>query len=84
MVELTLPLGRRHLAIFANQRLPRRAKCYNGVVRIANGRTTFYAKRMIFAYPSEDAEANALAVAQQITYRTAYLESLLPGFNAIA
>ncbi|HYK53077.1 MAG TPA: DUF4238 domain-containing protein [Candidatus Eremiobacteraceae bacterium] len=80
-VELTLPLSRRHLALFANRPVLARAKCNDGAVRIANGRTVFFSKRMIFAYPSADAEANAIALAQQITYRTAYCEPMLPAFD---
>ena len=83
-LELTLPISRRHLAVFANKPMPRRAKCNEGAVRIANGRTVFFSKRMVFAYPSADDEAVALAVAQQITYRTAFDVRLLTGFDEMA
>ena len=80
-LELTLPLSRRHLAVFTNKPMLRRAKCNEGAVRVANGRTVFFSKRMVFAYPSADDEAVALAVAQQITYRTAFDVPLLTGYE---
>jgi len=83
LVELTLPITSRHLALFANRPMPKKAKGNDGVVRIANARTMFFSKRMIFAYPHTDALANAMLLAEVQTYRNALDVPLLSGLTPV-
>ena len=79
-VELTLALGRRHAALLSNRPMPRRATANNVVVHIMNGRTIFFAKRMFFAHPSDDAVATAMVELK--FYEKFYQIPLIQAFDA--
>jgi hypothetical protein len=76
LIELTMPLDRRHAVLFANVRLPFKMLYADAAAAtIINSRTLFFAKRMIFTFPSDEAVATALATLQ--VYRERYLTPLL-------
>jgi hypothetical protein len=81
-VELTLPLGRRHVALIANRpfREDKVLVNFDGV-RVINARTVFFAKRVLLAYPTTNAEEAGLFEAQVLTERSAFDTPILDAFE---
>jgi hypothetical protein len=81
-VELTLPLGRRHVALIANRpfREDKVLVNFDGV-RVINARTVFFAKRVLLAYPTTNAEKAGLFEAQVLTERSDFDTPILDAFE---
>lgn len=79
-VELTLPLSRRHVVMFANLPIPSRASVNAKTAMILNARTVHFAKRQLLMHPSDMAEAAGLFMIEN--YRQVLNLPLLPALEA--